>query len=663
VVVDVHCTSDYSGIELPPTADSQHSKSRPQLTTLLLIAVWFGVVTGLIEGAGLMLFQRLNWASWGPMLHVSWPILWIAPLVDVTLFLAPASVTALVLGIWPRSTALTILVFMLSLASVYDWLTVTGRLLHWSSLLLAFGVSVALTRWIAKHEDLAIHFWKKSTGWLVATVLLVLLAIEGGRSLAEQRLLASLPVPVPASPNVLLIVIDTLRADHLSSYGYSRATSPTIDRMGREGVVFENAIATCSWSFPSHVSLLTGRYQFEHRMGAVPRMPVLGPAVASFHGYPTLGEALEQLGYRTAGFSANRTFFSSELGFWQGMTHFEDYFHSPADAFVRTLYGREFSRIYLSRTEHSKPKRLLRWLGIDSILDGDEEGSGSFGGAQGVRKRAPEVNRELLSWVGQSTESRRPFFAVLNYFDVHAPYGGPRSFLRPWTQNDPVDLYDDSIRYVDQSVDELMAELARRGFADNTLVIVTSDHGESLGEHGLESHGAALYRELIRVPLVLWFPTRIPSGQRVAEEVSSGAIPATVMDLLPGNPQPFPRPSLSVFWSRDPTKKADPVALSELTENHFLAKIEQAAARAVPSAISGSMKSLVQGPWHLIVHSTLGVQLYNWDNDPTEANNLVNTPAGHEVSRQLNDKIQNLIGEPREPLVPSPAHNLAPSAR
>jgi arylsulfatase A-like enzyme len=581
------------------------------------------------------------------MIHVSAPILWISPLVDVIFFTFLATVAWIARRGLPCLPVLKILVFLLSALMVYDWLTVTARLYHWSSLLLAAGAALAVTRWMAQREGQLISVWRKSAPWMAVAALLVFAIVEGGGRFRESRELGRLPVASADAPNVLVIVIDTLRADHLSSYGYSRPTSPTIDRMAKDGVLFENAIATCSWSFPSHVSLMTGRYQFEHGMGAVPRMPVFGPAVPSFHGYPTLGEALEQRGYRTAGFSANRTYFSRDLGFGIGMTHFEDYFHSPADAFVRTLYGREFARIYLSRTDRSKPKRFLRWIGFDSILDSDEEGSGSFGGAQGVRKRATTINRELLDWIDHGPR-QRPFFAFLNYFDVHAPYGGPRSFVRPWPQNDPVDLYDDSVRYVDDTIAQLMAELNRRGLEKNTLVIITSDHGESLGQHGLESHGAALYRELIQVPLVFWYPGHIPGGQRIALDVSNAAIPATVLDLLGGAEQVFPGDSLGQLWSGTSDLSNRTLAFSELAENRFLAKQEREAASRVPSAMSGSMQSLVSGSWHLIVHSSLGLQLYDWIRDPDEADNLINTPAGKETAEKLTETMQELIAKPRE---------------
>ena len=152
---------------------------------------------------------------------------------------------------------------------------------------------------------------------------------------------------------MLVIVIDTLRADHVSSYGYSRPTTPNLDRLAGEGVVFENAIAPSSWSLPSHVSLVTGRYLHDHKVGNVQPEPWLGWGKGGLGGFPTIGEALEQKGYRTAAFSANRTYFSHDLGFGRAFMHFEDYFNSVADCFVRTLYGREFARIYLIRSEKS----------------------------------------------------------------------------------------------------------------------------------------------------------------------------------------------------------------------------------------------------------------------------------------------------------------------
>lgn len=352
--------------------------------------------------------------------------------------------------------------------------------------------------------------------------------------------MAKLPAAAADEPNVLVIVVDTLRADHLSSYGYDRPTSTNIDRIATQGVLFQNAVATSSWTFPSHASLLTGRYQYEHGMDKVKQMSVIGVEAFSPNGLPTLGEALLQKGYRTGAFSANRTYFTRDLGFGRGFMHFEDYFHSSSDMFVRTLYGREFARIYLKRSDRSLVKRVLRKLGFAALLDQGAEGSGSYGGAFGIRKRADVVNQETLDWIDR--DRRRPFFAFLNYFDVHDPYGGPRSYAKPsWPQQTNVDAYDAGVKYVDDSIGRLMEELDRRGLSKNTLVVITGDHGESLGQHHLRTHGKALYWELIHVPLVLRYPGRVPAGVRLDVPVSNSALPATIMELLgEGGQEHFP---------------------------------------------------------------------------------------------------------------------------
>src|SRR6476646_3044527 len=177
--------------------------------------------------------------------------------------------------------------------------------------------------------------WRKSVPWLAAALGLMIVAIQGGKSISESSTVSKLLAATPGSPNVLVIVVDTLRADHLSSYGYARPTSPNIDRLATQGVLFKNAVATSSWTFPSHASLLTGRYQYEHGMDKIREMPAVGGEVFSANGLPTLGEALMQKGYRTGAFSANRTYFTHDLGFGRGFVHFEDYFHSASDMFVR----------------------------------------------------------------------------------------------------------------------------------------------------------------------------------------------------------------------------------------------------------------------------------------------------------------------------------------
>jgi len=604
------------------------------IETLVLVATWFGIFAGLTEGGGLLLFQRINWTQWGRLMHVSKEVLWISPLVDLSFFLIVSLLVWLISRLSQRIPSIQVLVFLLTFLTIYDWLALTNRLYHRACLIMALGVAVAFTRWIAKREASSVTFWKKSTPWLAAVFLLTLWAIQGGKWAHEKIAVARLPAAPQSAPNVLVIVLDTLRADHLSSYGYSRPTSPEIDRIASQGVLFENAIAPCSWSLPSHASLLTGRAPSEHGMQNVQAMPWPGWGEKSLSGYPRLGEVLRHRGYRTGAFSANRIYFTRNVGLGRGFIHFEDYFDSVGDSFVRTLYGREFARLYLNRSENSKVTRALRYLGLESWLDKDSEGSGDFGGAYGVRKRASAVNQELMQWIDR--DRQHPFFAFLNYLDVHYSYGGPPGYPKPdWDRGTTVDEYDAGLKYVDDYIGRLLRDLERRE-ARNTIVVITSDHGESLGAHGLSYHGAALYRELIQVPLIISYPQQIPKGLRVAVPVSITGIPGTVMDLLADRePGVFPGPSLSALWKSQNQQTNWPYPISELAQTDITVPADRAVEGKIPIATNGWMRSLVAPRWHLITHEKFGHQLYDWTNDPKESNNLIDSPEGRATALRL----------------------------
>ena len=627
----------YSAI-LSPETQAETSRASASATSLLLIPIWFGIVTGLIEGVGLLIFQRINWAQWGRVIHVSKQILWISPLVDLLFFLILALVVWSASRLSTRIPSIRVLCFLLSFLAVYDWLTLTNRLYHRACVLLALGVAVAFTRWFSNHQSQAVRFWEKSTPWLVAFFLLVFAGIQSGKWLHEQRAVASLPPAAPGSPNVLVIVIDTLRADHLSSYGYGRPTSPQFDQLAKNGVLFQNAVAPCSWTLPSHASLLTGRYPFEHGLKNV--QPWLGWGQKNLNGFATLGEALQRSGYRTGAFSANRIFFTGNVGLGRGFIHFEDYFDSPADSFIRTLYGREFARFYLNRTEKSKVTRVFRFLGMNAWLDKDTEGSGDYGGAYAKRKRAHEVNQELVQWIQR--DRRRPFFAFLNYLDVHYAYGGPYGYPKPeWDHGTTIDEYDAGVKYVDDYIGRLLRELQREGIAEKTIVIITSDHGESLGEHGMNYHGISLYWNLIHVPLIISYPEHLPAGLRVATPVSNAAIPATVMNLIGGKDQKeFPGPALNVLWDSSKTGLQWPDPVSQLGQNSVINTQDRLVKGKIPTAADGDMESLVTSRWHLIIHQKSGEQLYDWTADPGESEDLINTSEGRATALKLKAQLQ-----------------------
>ena len=367
------------------TSQNQKSARAPGLSwsSAFSLSIWFGVAAGIIEGVGLLVFQHVNWERWGPMIHVSREILWISPMVDVLFFSAVVLLLVLINRAIPSLPAERVLLFLLGFLTLYDWLSLTARLDRRACLILALGAAYAFSRRFSNRLYPA-RVLKRMAGWTLLLLAILSTAIQAGQWMYERSALSSLPQAVAGSPNVLVVVIDTLREDHVSYAGYSRPTTPNLDALAAQGVTFTNAIAPCSWSLPSHVSLVTGRFLYEHGVGNVQAEPWLGWGSKSLGGFATLGEALQNKGYRTGAFSANRTYFSRDLGFGRGFLHFEDYFHSWSDRFVRTLYGREFARVYLIRSDKSLVKRALRKVGATSLLDQDAEGSGSYGGAFGT---------------------------------------------------------------------------------------------------------------------------------------------------------------------------------------------------------------------------------------------------------------------------------------
>lgn len=596
--------------------DAASAGQEPSFARLLAMGAWFGLVTGLVEGVGLMIFQRVNWENWGRALHVSGSIVWVSAFVDLFLFTAVAACCAIIARLFPRFPALRVCTFLFVGLAVYDWLAVTERLYPLACLLMAIGAAVAAQRWISNHRGPQ-RWFARSLPWVLVLLVLAFAYLEGSRYLRERRAVADLPAARADAPNVLIVIMDALRADHVSAYGYQRQTSPEIDRLAREGVLFENAISPSSWSLPSHASLLTGRSPHEHGAeNSEPKSWIHWEP--SLHGYRMLGQALAQEGYRTAAFSGNRVFFTHNNGFGRGFHHFADYFQSPKDAILRTLYGREFVRLYLSR--HS------RYV---------------------LHKRADVINTELTEWIDR--DHSRPFLAVLNYFDVHDPYGGPGDYPQPsWGMKTETDQYDAGVKYTDDYLARLVQDLERRGLARNTIIVITADHGESLGEHGLRTHGRALYWELLHVPLIIWYPQQIPSGAKVARPVTNAAIPATVMELVNSAAKPkFPGPSLTALWANPAAQDTWPLPLSELARNPYPEKEEKLADQIEPTSTTGAMRSLVTPQWHLIAHENLGDQLYDWVHDPQERNNLVHTAEGHAIALQLLSSLPSSQGKLR----------------
>jgi arylsulfatase A-like enzyme len=297
-----------------------------------------------------------------------------------------------------------------------------------------------------------------------------------------------------AGPNLLLVMVDTLRADHLGLYGYERDTSPTLERLAQESRVFDRAISQSSWTLPAVASLLTGDTPPEH--GVIEGVPLKTPT-------STIGERLQAEGFTTFGFSANPL-----VGRLEAM-------HRGFEAFVQVPFA---------------PAEL--------------------------------VNRMFLDWLVENDENR--WFSYLHYIDPHSPYAAPPPWNERYTEgcrtpftrgfelqelsdavnfgkgsveysSDDIDClvngYDGEIRYWDDQFGRLLASLEERGLLEDTIVVVTSDHGEEFLEHQRLGHGYHLYEESVRVPLLIRAPGRLEPVRHSAP-VESRHLKEAVLFLL-----------------------------------------------------------------------------------------------------------------------------------
>ncbi len=300
-------------------------------------------------------------------------------------------------------------------------------------------------------------------------------------------------------PNVVLITLDTVRRDHMGCYGYQRATSARIDALAATATRYTRALATSSWTVPTHASLFTGRFPFEHGAHAfeVPKGTLnnVNPLPAD---EVTLAELLWDRGYTTGAFVANDAFLSQ---YWQLNQGFETY---------------DVKRVY-----------------------------------------APELNKKVFRWL--TAVSDKPFFLFVNYIDAHKPYntrpfpgllkhavahdGGawmdslynvvmPGGDAPPDIHHNVVDQYDTAIANADDAVGELIQRLQRLGVYERTVIVITSDHGEYFGEHHLVEHSKDIYQEGLMVPLVVKAPGQ---SEGVVDErvVTSTDVPRLILEHFP----------------------------------------------------------------------------------------------------------------------------------
>jgi arylsulfatase A-like enzyme len=326
-------------------------------------------------------------------------------------------------------------------------------------------------------------------------------------TMAEQRL-------AEASPNLVLVLIDTLRADHVGAYGYERPTTPRLDAVAAEGALFERAYSVSNWTRPTIASLHTSTMPSRH--GTISIEQALSPSL------PLLAEQLRGMGYATAFFSVGVNI-GPEDGYGRGLEFF--YSTKSRAAVERTPI---FRRVVLRLLPATR-----RWLQVRD--------DSSF----------PEnLNSHATDWARQ-LEPDRPAFIYMHYLGPHRPYLPVPPYDTAFTSSPPqerlaqppaklagpdalsledreqmIAQYDGEILMHDAAVGQLLDALRELGRMDDAIVVITADHGEGFGEHGVWGHGRGLYEEITRVPLILWSTQPWNRPQRLT-------VPASLIDLAP----------------------------------------------------------------------------------------------------------------------------------
>jgi len=320
--------------------------------------------------------------------------------------------------------------------------------------------------------------------WLL---LLTILSIGCGPDARELR-------AADPRPDILIVSMDTTRADHLSAYGYGRDTSPNLRALAAQGMRFETAYAPSATTGPSHASLFTSLYPVAH--GVLKNGHSLDAEL------DTLAERLSREGFDSAAVVSSYVL-DARFGYGQGFARYDADF-SQADV----------------------PSGVTLWEG--------EEIEGKFYGS------ADDTTRRALAWLDARPHPESPFFLFVHYFDPHDPYLMPAGFQPPFVPtgkealklNREIFRYDTLLAFTDREIGRLLARLAERGRERDTIVIVTGDHGEGLMQHGHMFHGAQVYEEAVRVPLIFRWPAQIAAGTIARQPVQLMDLAPTLFDLL-----------------------------------------------------------------------------------------------------------------------------------
>jgi len=462
--------------------------------------------------------------------------------------------------------------------------------------------------------------------------LLLTLAVIAATTLTQRPKIqpaeAATRAAASHTPNIVLIVLDTVRADHLSVYGYERDTTPNLRAFAEQATMYPRAISPSNMTLPSHASLFSGLYPGAHGAHFAPGLP-LGRGLAPET--DTIAEVLARGGYRTTAVAANYAFLGPAFQLDQGFEHYDQ--RAPV-RFV--ISAQRHFQLYLMKAAADLLARMFTSLELECPFF-----------------TAEEINQAVFNRLGSRSAGERPEFLFLNYMDAHWPYLPPAPFDARYPGKDPtftiaeqqhvidqviasnhvvtsqernhwISQYDGGIAYLDAQLGGLFARLKELALWDDSLIIVTSDHGEAFGERNVLGHAIFAYQNQVHVPLLIKYPGQ--TVQRVVQETVSGIdifptilevarlpIPATaqgrsLLSLEPGTPR-------HVFTETFPSERLpDPVARFHTAE-----------------------RAIFEWPMKFIVSTGGKQELYDLSGDPNEERDL--RPVEADVANSLGQEL------------------------
>jgi arylsulfatase A-like enzyme len=625
-------------------------QSQRQPFSWVILSLWCGLVAGLLEVGTILLRKRVIGAN--RFFGMSRHFVWLIPVTDLLIFLGLGIVVAC-LVVWRPSQGRWLGARLLCTMTALPALLVAIPEIYFLAwLILTFGMASRVTP-VLEPLAAALRRWAKITLPVLACFVTVLAVSFFNDDWTREKRETHRPLPAPGSPNLLWIVLDTVSADHLSLHGYPHRTSPTLEELGRRGIRFDRAQATAPWTLPSHASMFTGHWPHELSAGWMAPLDAAEPVVAEYLG---------ARGYATAGFVANRFFCGWDSGLSRGFTQYQDHNLPRLGGFRLAALVDRFLEGLLQVDRFRRNR-----LGFDRIPPVEDFVIGLFTG--GDRKEAATVNREFLAWLSGRRQPERPFFVFLNYFDTHYPYMVPREHVhrfgaRPVTQQEwdlienwrtvekstlsaqditfARNAYDSCVADLDEQVGLLLDDLKDLAVLDRTWVIITSDHGESFGEHGGFGHGGSLYQTELHVPLLILPPGRNQPARVVTQTASLRNLPATIVDVLDLKAgSPFPGESLARLWNVPSS--------SEVPSDQAVSEVAPTGPfdpnRLQVPDFQDPIESLAEDDWVLIRQDgESDEQLFNIREDPNEAHNLARDPATQPRMQQMRKTLDGLTG-------------------